>query len=114
MADWAIRLGVAVFYILVGSDKFTSDGSAYWIRFFHDVGLGDWFRYFTGWVEILGGLLVLIPRTALIGMLFLSATMAGAVVVLCVLGRTASSVFPGFFLVVLAAIAWIRWSTARQ
>jgi putative oxidoreductase len=114
MADWAIRIGVAVFYVLVGADKFTSGGDTYWIKFFHDVGLGGWFRYFTGWVEIFGALLVLIPRTALIGLALLTATMAGAIVVLCLLGRPADGVFPGFFLIVLAIIAWTRWSSARQ
>ena len=114
MTDWAVRIGVAVFYFLMGADKFGSGGDAYWIKFFHDVGLGDWFRYFTGWVEILGGILVLIPRTTLAGLLLLTTTMAGAVVILCLLGRPADSIFPGFFLIVLAAIAWTRWTRTRQ
>lgn len=114
MADWGVRIGVAAFYFLMGADKFGSGGETYWIKFFHDVGFGDWFRYFTGWVEIAGGLLVLIPKTIFVGLLLLGATMAGAVVILCLLGRPADSIFPGFFLIVLAVIAWTRWSSARQ
>jgi putative oxidoreductase len=112
LADWAVRIGVAVFYFLVGADKFGSD--PHWLKLFHEIGAGDWFRYFTGIVEIIGGLLVLIPRTALIGLLVLSATMAGAVVILCLLGHAADALFPGFFFAVIAAMAWARWTSARR
>ena len=33
-----------------------------WVGLFRQIGLGQWFRYFTGAVEILGGVLVLVPR----------------------------------------------------
>ena len=40
-----------------------------------------WFMYFTGIVEIVGAILILIPKTRLWGGLVLSATMIGAVFV---------------------------------
>lgn len=112
MADWAVRIGVAVVYVLFGTDKFGSD--PHWVKLFQEIGFGDWFRYFTGVVEVLGGLLVLIPRTAMIGFTMLIVTMFGAVALLCRLGQAGDSIFPGFFLIVLAALAWTRWSGARQ
>jgi putative oxidoreductase len=113
LADWTIRAGVALVYILFGTDKFGS-GAGYWLRLFRDIGLGDWFRYFTGGVEVLGALLVLVPRTALIGFLLLMATMAGAVAILCWLGRPGDAAFPGLFLIVLAALTWARWRAGRN
>jgi putative oxidoreductase len=112
LADWTIRAGVALVYILFGTDKFGS-GAGHWVQLFREIGIGDWFRYFTGAVEVLGALLVLIPRTALLGLLVLAATMCGAVVILCLLRRPGDSVFPGFFLIVLAALCWTRWSAGR-
>ena len=75
---------------------------------FHRIGIGDWFRYFTGVVEVLGGVLVLIRRTALIGFALLGATMLGAAVILAFrLGQPGDSIFPLFFLAALAgAGAW--------
>ncbi|MEU4345460.1 DoxX family protein [Nocardia sp. NPDC023852] len=31
------------------------------MRIFNDIGFGDWFRYFTGVVEIAGGIGLLVP-----------------------------------------------------
>ena len=39
------------------------------MKFFDQVGVGQWFRYFTGLVEVFGALLVLIPKTAQAGLL---------------------------------------------
>src|SRR2546430_2861644 len=33
-----------------------------WVRIFDRIGLGQWFRYFTGALQVTGALLVLIPR----------------------------------------------------
>ncbi len=98
VGDWAVRLGVACAYLGFGLEKFASGPGAQWVTFFHDVGVGDWFRYFTGMVEVLGALLVLIPRTARIGFGLLAVTMTGAVfIVAFVLGRPLQSFFPAHF-----------------
>ena len=113
VGDWAIRGGVALVFFIFGMEKFSST-DAHWVPFFHQVGLGDWFRYFTGIVEVLGALLVLIPRTALIGLALLALTMAGAVLILIfVMGQPADSPFPGAFFVTLVAIAWHQWIRRR-
>jgi uncharacterized membrane protein YphA (DoxX/SURF4 family) len=107
---WVIRVGVAAVFVIFGAEKFSDDASSHWVRLFHEIGWGDRFRYFTGVVEVLGGLLVLIPRTALIGVALLIMTMAGAVIIVaCVLGRHADSVFPAVLLVALIGIAFWVW-----
>jgi putative oxidoreductase len=80
IGDWTIRIGVACAFVVIGLDKFSPTGE--WIDLFRRIGAGDWFRHFTGVVEILGGLLVLIPRTALIGFALLGATMLSAAIIL--------------------------------
>ncbi len=110
VGDWAIRSGIAVCFIAFGLEKFSSDPGGHWTRMFHEIGWGDWFRYFTGVVETLGGVLVLIPRLALVGLAMLAVTMAGAMaIVAVVLKRPGESVFPGVFFAALVGVAiWVR------
>lgn len=64
LGDWVLRGGVALMYVLFGLDKFPAHPGASWVTFFDQVGIGQWFRYFTGIDEITGAILVLIPQTA--------------------------------------------------
>lgn len=50
------------------------------VAVFDQVGIGQWFRYLTGAVEIAGGVLALVPGAAIIGAALLVCTMASAVV----------------------------------
>ena len=103
--EWAIRISVAVVFELTGLDKFLPTSSTYWIHVFGLIGLGQWFRYFTGIVEILGGLLFLVPIATIGGAAILVVTMLGAMVVqAAVLKHPADSIFPALYLfgVVLA------------
>jgi uncharacterized membrane protein YphA (DoxX/SURF4 family) len=76
--DWVVRGGIALLFILIGLDKIPSGPDAPWVVFFRQAGIGQWFRYFTGTVEVLGGLLVLPPRTVNVGLTILVGVMAGA------------------------------------
>src|SRR5262245_61371384 len=77
--DWISRGAIAVAYIVIGFSKLRPDSS--WRQLFADIGLGQWFRYFTGIVQLLGAFLIFVPRTARIGGAMLACTMAGAVFV---------------------------------
>jgi hypothetical protein len=59
IGDWCLRGGIALAFVAFGWEKFSTNG--HWVKLFQQIGIGQWFRYFTGVVEILGGLLVLIP-----------------------------------------------------
>ena len=74
--DWVVRLGIAILFGLMGWDKF--DRQTTWIHIFQQIGFGDWFRYFTGVVEVLGAALVVIPYTVTLGLGLLVVTMIGA------------------------------------
>ncbi len=109
VGDWALRAGVACAFVVFGLEKFSSEPGSHWVKLFQQIGAGEWFRFFTGVVEVLGGLLVLIPRTAILGLALLGATMAAAVLILIfVLGRAADSAFPGLLLIGIAVLGWSR------
>jgi hypothetical protein len=49
-----------------------------WQSLFAEIGFGQWFRYVTGIIQLVGALLFLVPRAAMIGGALLAATMGGA------------------------------------
>jgi uncharacterized membrane protein YphA (DoxX/SURF4 family) len=109
IADWVLRGAVAFTFVLSGLEKFPSGPGTQWVKLFGQIGLGQWFRYFTGVVEILGGVLVLIPWTARVGLAILAATMAGAALILdLVIGRPTDSIISTGFFIGLAAFWWAR------
>ena len=112
IADLMIRLGVAIVFLIAGAEKFyLTNPNSHWVSMFNQIGLGEWFRYFTGVVEILGAALILIPRTVRIGVALLAVTMASAaVIVFFVLGQRGESLFPVLILLGLLALGWKHWN----
>ena len=109
LSDWMFRAAIALVFVLEGTEKFSSDPHSSWVRLFQQIGVGQWFRYVTGVVEVLGAVLVLIPWTVTAGLALLACTMAAAaLIVLFVIGRPADSVFPAIFFIGLAAFYWNR------
>jgi uncharacterized membrane protein YphA (DoxX/SURF4 family) len=107
LSDWILRGAIAFVFVCEGVDKFGTD--PVWIRLFHQIGFGEWFRYFTGVVEVAGGVLVLIPWTVTAGLALLACTMASAALILAfVVGRPEDSVFSGAFLIGLMFFWWNR------
>lgn len=60
LTRWLPRIAVSMAFLAIGSQKFTD---AYWTDIFEQIGLGQWFRYFTGALQIAGAALAMIPRT---------------------------------------------------
>ena len=105
---FAIRISVALVFVLTGFDKFLQ--SPEWDQVFKAIGWGDWFRYFTGIVEMAGGLMFLLPATTTVGAALLTAAMIGAMTFhIAVLRQPANILFPGAYLVgVLLAYQVLR------
>lgn len=72
------RVGLAVFFLLVGYSKFNSDPEGEWVQIFERIGVGQWLRYVTGVMQVGGALLPLPRRTLTAGAAMLACTMAGA------------------------------------
>lgn len=106
--NFAIRISVALVFVLTGFDKFLQ--SPEWDQVFKAIGWGDWFRYFTGIVEMAGGLMFLLPATTKVGAALLTAAMIGAMTFhIAVLRQPANILFPGAYLVgVLLAYQVLR------
>jgi putative oxidoreductase len=77
--DWVLRAALAVFFTSFGFEKVFAGPDSYWTTLFADIGLGQWFRYATGAVQLLGAALVLLPRTFLVGAALAGSTMVGAI-----------------------------------
>lgn len=95
----AAMLGMAGFAKLTGAPDM--------IALFDAVGVGQWFRYATGGLEVLGAILLLVPALAGVGALMLAGVMAGAVLThLFVIGG--SPVVPLVLMAVVGFIAYAR------
>lgn len=103
--DWGVRILLAAAFVSAGGMKLA--GVPQFVAMFDQIGLGQWFRLLTGALEVTGGVLVLIPRTAIWGALLLACVMAGAIVThLAVIG---GKPLPALTLLALAAIVlWMR------
>ena len=112
IAGLMIRLGVAIVFFIAGAEKFSATNpNSHWVSMFNQIGLGEWFRYFAGVVEILGAALILIPRTILMGIALLAVTMvSAAVIVFLVLGQRGESLFPGLIFLGLLVLGWKHWN----
>ena len=109
--DWIVRGGIGLAFVYFGTEKFPSDPGSEWVRLFQQIGFGQWFRYFTGVVEILGGVLVLIPWTTNLGLALHASTMASAALIVAfVIGRPAHSIISGVFCIGLCMYLLARRS----
>jgi len=104
--DWLLRLSVAGVFLAIGLEKFAAGHAGQeWVTLFNRLGLGQWFRYFTGVVEALGGILMLVPRATLTGAGLLACTMIGAIAAhLFVLGDPFAGIIPAVLLGIVVAI----------
>ena len=73
---WVLRILVAGLFAFAGFMKLS--GQPMMVEEFGVVGLGDWFRIFTGLVEIVGAAAVLYPITTAWGALLLLCVDVGA------------------------------------
>ena len=107
IALWALQVLVALAFVAAGSGKLL--GGADMIALFDAVGLGQWFRYVTGSLEVLGALLLIVPGQSAFGAVLLACVMAGAVVAHLAVLHTAPTA-PFVLLALTTLIAWGRRS----
>ncbi len=105
---WVLQGLTALVFLYFGAIKF-DPREIFWVRLFAEVGIGQWFRYFTGGLEVICAILLLIPRASAIGAALLACTMVGAILthVFVIRDPYASSV-PAVLLLILVTIAWRR------
>jgi uncharacterized membrane protein YphA (DoxX/SURF4 family) len=78
VAVWILRVVVAALFLFAAVMKLT--GQPMMVAEFDTVGLGQWFRVFTGVLEAVGGVATLIPAVSVLGAVLPLAVDAGAFV----------------------------------
>ena len=102
---WILQIGAAGMFLMVGFLKLSGDPQM--VGLFDAIGLGQWFRYVTGSLEVLGAVLLLVPRLSGLGALLLVGVMLGAVPThLFVVGGSPLSAI--ILLIVTGVTAWGR------
>ena len=102
---WVLQIGAAGMFLMVGFFKLSGDPRM--VGLFDAIGVGQWFRYMTGSLEVLGAILLLIPRLSGLGALLLVGVMLGAVAThLFVVGGSPLGAI--ILLIVTGVIAWGR------
>lgn len=100
IALWGLQVLLAAMFLMAGVSKLV--GQEMMVQNFETIGLGQWFRYVTGVVEVGAAILLVAPKFSWLGAGLLVCTMIGATVAhLTVLDGSA---IPTIVLGALAAI----------
>jgi putative oxidoreductase len=102
---WILQIAAAGMFLMVGFLKLS--GNPQLVGLFEAIGLGQWFRYLTGALEVGGAILLLIPRTSGLGAFLLAGVMVCAVAThLFIVGGSPLGAI--ILLVVTTVVAWGR------
>src|SRR5260221_3201513 len=108
---WLTQVALALMFLMAGGSKLA--GVPAMVSLFDAIGLGQWFRYVTGVIEVTSGIALLVPSAAIFGALLLIPTMLGAIVI-NVFIIPGSPVLPFLLLLGAAAVAWARRLSLRM
>jgi len=113
--SWILQGLAAAAFLAAGSPKLA--GAAPMVQLFDTIGIGQWFRFVTGGIEVLSAVLLLVPALAPVGAVLLACTMIGAILVHAFVLHT-SAAAPLVLLILVSAILWLRrdrvWAVARS
>lgn len=108
IALWTVQVLLALMFFMAGGHKVTGDPQM--MGLFDVIGIGQWFRYVTGILEIGGGILLFVPRVQAVGAALLSAVMLGAVTTHLFVLHNA----PSMPLVLLVGLAFVLFGRREQ
>ena len=102
---WVAQIGLASVFLLAGGSKLA--GAPDMVALFEAIGVGQWFRYVTGLIEVGSAITLFVPSLALFGAVALAATMLGAIAThVFVLG--VSPAVPAVLLLAALVVVWAR------
>lgn len=108
---WLFQALLAFQFVVGGFLKLSGDAAM--VDMFATIGVGQWFRYAVGLLEIAGAVGLLIPRLSGLAALGLVGLMVGAAATnVLILGT--SPWLPIGFLIVSALLAWGRWPRTKS
>ena len=103
---WVPRIALVLAFAFIGGTKFNNDPRGEWVKLFERIGWGQWFRYFTGAMQVSGALLMLTPWTLTLGAAMLACTMIGAVIVDITVMRAVGYALAPLILLGFIAAVW--------
>jgi hypothetical protein len=102
---WFVQIALAGMFLLAGGSKLL--GAPAMVTLFNTIGVGQWFRYVTGIIEVGSAIALLVPSLVVFGALALVPTMIGAVATeLFIVGD--SVIPPAVLLLGAIGIVWAR------
>jgi uncharacterized membrane protein YphA (DoxX/SURF4 family) len=111
IALWTVQVLAAGMFLMAGSSKLS--GAPQMVGLFNAIGIGQWFRYVTGGIEVVSALLLLTPKFSGIGALLLVPTMAGALLTHAfIIGGNPTPAIALFVASVI--VAYGRWNRTRS
>jgi putative oxidoreductase len=105
---WVVQGLLALAFVGAASGKLL--GKPEMVGLFDVIGIGQWFRYVTGLVELAGGALILIPKTRVVGAGLLVGTMLGAIATHLFVLHNA----PTAPVVLLALLSFVLWGRRAE
>jgi putative oxidoreductase len=105
IALWVLQVLLGLAFLGAASGKLL--GKAEMVGLFETIGLGQWFRYATGLLEVAGAVMIVVPRTRFLGAVLLCVVMIGAVLTHVVILHNAPTA-PAVLLVLAGLVAWGR------
>lgn len=102
---WVLQVAAAGMFLMAGGSKLA--GAAPMVALFNTLGMGQWFRYVTGLIEVVSAGLLLVPGLAALAAFLLFCTMVGAVLTHVVVLHSSPAI-PAVLLLVTAVILWGR------
>lgn len=110
-ALWVIQVLGAVLFLVTGVAKLSADEQM--IQTFAVIGIGQWFRYLMGLIEVASAILLLIPALSGIAALLIAPIMIGAILThLLIIGG--SPLLPIGLLIIVSIVAWGRKETSLR
>lgn len=106
-AVWVLSVAAAGMFLMAGWGKLS--GAPQMVGLYDAIGVGQWFRYLTGAIEVGAALALFVPSVAAFAATALTATMVGAIAThLFIVGGSVA--MPVVLLAATSFIAWTRWS----
>ena len=102
---WVTQIALAGLFLNAGGSKLA--GAPDMVTLFEAIGVGQWFRYVTGLIEVGSAIALLVPSLALFGAVALVVTMLGAIAThVFVIGG--SPAVPAVLLLGALVVVWAR------
>jgi uncharacterized membrane protein len=105
--EWILSVLLAIVFLFAGGAKLI--GAPAMVHEFAQIGIGQWFRYVTGLLEVSGAIGLLIPQFRLWAALQIATVMLGATAVnLMLLQLPALARLTAVLMALALLVAWLR------